>query len=152
MWWASLSDPFGLRAGPDGHHIHASCIAVGPRALLIAGPSGSGKSSLALELMALGAGLVADDVTELYEADGALMARAPATLPEAIEARGLGLLPAQLTGPCAVVAALDLGRRAAERLPQSRTILLLDQAIPLLHRPASGPVSAMLLQYLRHGR
>lgn len=151
-WWAFLSDPFDLRPAPDGHHIHASCIAFQSRALLIAGPSGSGKSSLALELMAFGAALVADDVTELYVADSALMARAPATLPEAIEARGLGLLPARLAGPCRVIAALDLGRRSAERLPQSRTILLLNQAIPLLHRPASGPVPAMLLQYLRHGR
>ena len=116
---------------------------------MLAGPSGSGKSSLALEMMALGAGLVADDITELSVSDDGLVADAPKTLPAAIEARGLGLLSAQLKGPTAVFAALDLTRRSAERLPPGREILLLGRSIPLLHRPASGPVPAMLLQYLK---
>ena len=40
--------------------LHASCVAVAGRAVLITGPSGSGKSSLALTLLAHGAALVAD--------------------------------------------------------------------------------------------
>ncbi|MEO0676475.1 MAG: serine kinase [Pseudomonadota bacterium] len=134
--------------GTDAVHLHASTVAWGGKALVIAGPSDSGKSSLALELMAYGAVLVADDVTELFVADG-LRARAPETLPRAIEARGLGLLKAQTLQEAQVVAALDLSRRSAERMPHPQKISILEQSISLLHRPASGPVGAMLLQYLK---
>lgn len=51
--------------GADRTILHASCVALDGRGLLILGPSGSGKSALALELMALGADLVADDRTEI---------------------------------------------------------------------------------------
>ena len=45
--------------------LHATCVAVDGRGLLILGPSGSGKSALALQLIALGAQLVADDRTRV---------------------------------------------------------------------------------------
>lgn len=99
-------------------------------------------------MMAFGADLVADDITELWS-DGALYARAPATLPKAIEARGLGLLSAHFVARARVAAALDLSRCGAARMPQAQNISLLGHSVPLLHRPASGPVAAMFLQYLK---
>ena len=50
----------------DPDTIHASAVALGPVGLLIMGASGSGKSSLALELMARGAKLVADDQVVVF--------------------------------------------------------------------------------------
>ncbi|MEO1532556.1 MAG: serine kinase, partial [Pseudomonadota bacterium] len=49
--------------------LHASAVALGERGLLILGPSGAGKTRLALELVALGAELVADDrvIVEAHE-------------------------------------------------------------------------------------
>ncbi|MEO0486292.1 MAG: serine kinase [Pseudomonadota bacterium] len=142
-------DPFALRpAGAGTYHIHATCVAIDGKALLIAGPSGSGKSSLAIEMLALGAELVADDITELSHTTG-IIARAPATLPRAIEARGLGLLPLSLLPQARVVAALDMSRCAAARLPPMQTIPLLGQTLPLLHRPASGPLAAALMLYVK---
>ncbi|MEM9349893.1 MAG: serine kinase [Pseudomonadota bacterium] len=148
MLWVYLSDPFALRPVEGGAHLRATTVAWEGKALLIAGASGSGKSSLALELMALGAGLVADDVTFLA-GDEELVARAPETLPRAIEARGLGLIDVDLVAQARVAVALDLSRRTAARMPQVQKISLLGHSIPLLHRPASGPVPAMLLQYLK---
>jgi serine kinase of HPr protein (carbohydrate metabolism regulator) len=72
--------------------IHASCIAIGGRAVLIAGRSGSGKSDLALRLIDRGAALVCDDYTTVEPRDGRLWASAPVTIAGRIEVRGVGIL------------------------------------------------------------
>ena len=61
--------------------VHASCVARDGRAVLIRGASGSGKSGLALQLMALGAGLVADDRTRLWR-EGDIFRRQRGNWPE----------------------------------------------------------------------
>jgi hypothetical protein len=53
--------------------LHASAIAIGGEAVALAGGSGSGKTSLALELCRRGAGFLADDVLALELVDGALV-------------------------------------------------------------------------------
>src|SRR4029077_15340497 len=79
--------------------VHASAVLVGPRAVLIRGPSGSGKSRLALELIEMArtgslpfARLVADDRVHLEAAHGRLLARPAEALAGLIEVRGGGLL------------------------------------------------------------
>ena len=71
--------------------IHASCVAIGDAGVLIQGPSGSGKSDLALRLIDRGAVLVSDDYTELSRLGDRLTARAPATIAGKIEVRGIGI-------------------------------------------------------------
>lgn len=72
--------------------LHASCIAIGGRAVLIEGRSGEGKSDLALRLIDRGAVLVSDDYTICTRADGALLGSAPPTIAGKIEVRGIGLI------------------------------------------------------------
>ena len=135
--------------GPDGGILHATTVARGNRALLITGPSGSGKSSLALRLLALGATLVADDRTFLAPRDGARpLASAPDTLPAQIEARGLGLIGVPLAPPTPVTAVLDLATPETDRLPPNRVVSLLGAAVPLLHNAESAHFAAALCLYL----
>ena len=141
---AAHSDPEGTAP------IHASCIAVEGRGLLILGPSGCGKSALSLSLMALGATLVADDRTCLADRDGALWASAPDTLHGRIEARGLGILLAD-AAPATVVAAVDLGREETERLPYPRSRAFLGHTLPLHYRVDAPHFAPALAQYLRAG-
>jgi HPr kinase/phosphorylase len=124
-------------------------VAVSGQGLLILGPSGAGKSSLALQLMALGASLVADDRTILTPgADGRLFASCPPAIFGLIEARGLGLLPANPAGSVILAAAVDLGQSETERLPEPRHILLLGCPLPLLRKVESTSFAAALFLYM----
>ncbi len=96
----------------------------------------------------MGAGLVADDVTEVF-LDDVPMARAPSSLPAMIEARGIGLLQTELVPQAQAFVALDLAKSTDVRMPEPQFIRLMGYDVPLLHRPAGGPVAAMLLQYLK---
>lgn len=136
----------------DGQNIHATAVAVAGRALLILGPSGSGKSALALALIGLGAGLVADDRTVLARRGGALVASCPPRLSGLIEARGLGLLRCPAHPPCPVALVADLSLTETERLPPPRGIVLLDVALPVVHKVDSPHFPAGLRLYLEHGR
>ena len=108
--------------------IHASAVLVGARAVLVRGPSGSGKSRLALALLQTVpvARLVADDRVHVEVHHGRLLVRPAETLLGLLEVRGLGLrrLPFE---PVAVVGLMvDLAIAHAERLPQedaSRTTI-----------------------------
>ena len=132
---------------------HGSAVAWGARCALIRGPSGSGKSGLALELMALGASLVADDRVILScEAEGVPMARAPDALRGLIEARGVGLLRADPAEAAIVVLVVDLGAVETERLPPERTTDVLGHAIPSVQKVESPHFAPAILQYLKAGR
>lgn len=130
---------------------HATTVAVAGRGLMIEGPSGTGKSTLALELMAYGADLVADDRTLLRRGAGpvAIWAEAPPMLPALIEARGLGLLGARLAGPVPLCAVVQLDLVETSRLPDRRSVTILGRQVTMFHRPERGPFAAALLQYLR---
>lgn len=137
---------------PDRTILHACCVAHAGRAVLISGASGAGKSALALQLMALGAGLVADDRTCLDARDGVLIASAPAAIRGMIEARGIGLLRAESVAHAPVRLAVDLDRAETERLPPERHTEILRCRIPLLHKVEHAHFPAAILQYLKGGR
>ena len=72
--------------------MHATCVDINGSGVLIVGRSGSGKSSLAINLLALGSTLVADDQCELVRKNNRFYIYKPASLPESIEIRGVGLV------------------------------------------------------------
>lgn len=132
--------------------LHASCVAFADRGVLILGPSGAGKSALALQLMALGAALVADDRVVLTETGGALVASAPPGLPAMIEARGIGLLRADLQGRARVALVVDLGQTETHRLPPQRHLVLQGVAVALVLGPVTGHFPAAIRHYILSGR
>lgn len=137
---------------PPDTILHATCVAVSGKAAIFLGASGSGKSALALNLMALGAELVADDRVILTKAGGAVCASAPDTINGMIEARGIGLLKARTTGPVPVGCVIDLDQVETARMPPVRQAILLGQSVTMLYRVDSLHFPAALMQYLKEGR
>ncbi|MEP2532141.1 HPr kinase/phosphatase C-terminal domain-containing protein [Shimia sp.] len=132
--------------------LHASCVAYAERAVLISGASGSGKSALALQLMAFGAALVSDDRTIVRAHGERLLARAPDTIRGKIEARGVGILKAASVEVAQVVLAVDLDRVETNRLPHPDEIVMLGQSVPLLCKVEAPHFAAALMQILRQER
>lgn len=134
--------------------LHASCVALNGRAVLILGASGSGKSGLALQLMALGATLVADDCTVLAPDpdSGGLIASAPAAIGGRIEARFVGILHAPRLPRAQVALAVDMDRAEDQRLPPARDTRFLDRGVPLLRRVDQPYFPAAILHHMIYGR
>jgi HPr kinase/phosphorylase len=104
--------------------VHASAVKVGERAVLIRGPSGSGKSRLAFDLILAGrsgqlppAVLVGDDRVRLDTAGGELLVSGAAELAGLIEIRGLGIRRCDFVAEAVVAVVVDLAAPDAERLP-----------------------------------
>ena len=136
----------------DGLLLHATCVAVDGRGILIIGPSGAGKSALGLQLIALGARLVADDQVALSLRDGALWAACPPTIRGMIEARGVGLLNADPVEGAEVVLAVDLEQTEAMRLPPRRKVSYLGRTVDLVLGQVGPHFPASLLLYVTAGR
>ncbi len=132
-------------------NIHASCVAIGRKGVLLLGASGAGKSDLALRLIDEGARLVADDRTDLFVKNRALFARAPHSIAGLIEMRGVGIIAVPSLPEVKLALAVRVGRAGA-RLPEQRFYappgaLAASRSVPLIAmngRESSGPAKIRL--------
>ncbi len=141
----------GAAPHPKETILHASCVSLSGRGLLLTGPSGSGKSGLALQLLALGATLVADDRAIVRRTGQTLLAEPPDAIRGLIEARGVGLLRAETVPSARLVAAVDLGQVETERLPPMREAWILGVRLPVFRKVDAAHFPAALLQFLKTG-
>ncbi len=108
----------------------------------LTGPSGVGKTGLALRLMAKGWQLVADDAALIWTSGGHLWARAPRATAGLIEARGLGLIAVPHRDVCRLELAVTLALDEPERMPDPTFELwsgLSLRAIAVQARAAAAP-------------
>lgn len=120
------------------------------RGALIEGPSGSGKSDLALRLLGAGTRLVADDRVIVWTSGGRLYGKAPEPLYGLIEARGVGVLP-EPPLDLAEIVLLARCTAAPERAPDEAPVQLLGVDLPTIHlSPFEAAAPAKLRRALEH--
>ena len=129
-----------------------SCVTLEDRAVLIQGASGSGKSELALHLMALGATLVADDGVLLSREGQSVIVRSPESISGLIEARGIGLLRAKPDPSAALFLVVDLDETEDQRLPPLRQISVLGLEFRLIYGKDRPNLAYGLIQILKSGQ
>ena len=113
--------------------VHGTAVRLGQAGVLLRGPSGSGKSDLALRLIEAGASLVADDQVALALDNAEIWLSAPPAIAGMIEARGVGILRLPRVSRAALRLVCDLvPRDQVERLPERGDCMLLGVTVPRL--------------------
>lgn len=118
--------------------------------MLITGMAGTGKSTLALELIALGAELISDDQTEIRPGEPPI-ASAPSEIAGQLESRGVGIieLPHQDRVPLRLI--VDLDGAEATRLPESHFRDLLGHPVRVIFA-RDLPARAAIVMAVLKGR
>jgi HPr kinase/phosphorylase len=137
---------------PGNASVHASAVLVGDRAVLIRGPSGSGKSRLAFDLILAGragliqaAVLIGDDRVILAAQQNRLLVRPASALAGLIEIRGLGIRRCDFTGEAIVGLVVDLCAEDAERLPPPEALRTTLAGVELARLPVTAGHSPLPL-------
>ena len=121
-----------MSARLSSENLHASCVAAGGRAVLIAGPSGSGKSDLALRLLDRGFTLVSDDRTIVRKEGSRLVASAPETIKGKLEIRGLGIIDVDSLADAPLALVVELTSDIQRMPDDSRERTMLGIGVPLI--------------------
>lgn len=137
--------------------IHASAVLVGDQGILIRGPSGSGKSRLAFDLILAGragqipaATLIGDDRVRLTDRGGRLVVQGVPELAGMIEIRGLGIRTVGFAAEGRVALVVDLDAADADRLPSPQALKTLVSGLEIPRIPVGRgyPPLPLVLAFL----
>lgn len=127
--------------------VHGTAVLIGPAGVLIRGESGSGKSQLALALIASGARMVADDRAFVSNCHGRLVVSAPDAIAGLLEVRSRGILSVPFERWAVLRLVVDLAEGGeVERLPSAADLWTELCGVRLARQPvAIGDLAASLV-------
>lgn len=149
--------------------IHATCVSLTGKGVLITGPSGSGKSELALRLIdqpgygvsdtLVSAQLVADDQVVVVQKPEGLFASPPGNLAGLLEIRGLGIVRMRYAAEVRIsLIARLVDEEQIERLPAASGLMdeIAGVRLPAISLSTASPsapakVRAALFALLKKG-
>jgi len=114
----------GKAEGSDRETVHATAVAIAGAGVLIRGPSGQGKSDLALRLIDRGAMLISDDQVDILCRGNELLLSPPPPLAASFEIRSLGIWEREYLSGVALKLIVDL-KQQTDRLPLDRQVMIL---------------------------
>jgi HPr kinase/phosphorylase len=132
--------------------LHASCVDFDGRGILIIGASGSGKSSLALACISLGAVLVGDDYVDLSVESDRIVATHPPNISGLIEVPRVGVLNCSFIERTFVALAIDMSQAEVDRLPPRRSLYVEKYEIPLIYGADIPYLHSVAYQLVTAGR
>ncbi|MFK5996753.1 MAG: serine kinase [Rhodobacterales bacterium] len=134
--------------------VHGSCVDFDGKAILAIGPSGSGKSSLALSLIALGGTLVSDDQVILTADVKGVTVSPPKVIAGKIEARHIGILNCPFVDRSHLRLIVDMSTKPKQRMPDVRRVTIGLHPIAVISgkETPSLPIAAKLLTVYGHAQ
>ena len=131
-------------------NIHATCVNIKKKGILFLGKSGTGKSDMALKMIAyFQAKLVADDRVDLQIFEGRLKATCPEKIKNLIEVRNVGLVNLKAEESAFIELVVELTTAPQERLPEQKFYEFEEIKIPLIKlNPFENSAPAKILAAL----
>jgi serine kinase of HPr protein (carbohydrate metabolism regulator) len=127
--------------------LQATCVAMDGRGVLIEGPPGSGKSSLALALIDRGAALVGDDGVLLERQGGRLVARPHPETSGLLEIRNLGIVAFTPCQEAPITLLIRLDEQAPRFIEEPESCEIEGMAVPLVRLWPHSPVLALRAEF-----
>ncbi|MGB0934980.1 MAG: HPr kinase/phosphorylase [Alphaproteobacteria bacterium] len=130
-------------------NLHGTCVIINGLGILLRGPSGSGKSDLALRLLHEGGKLISDDQVTLESMMGQLIARPPRSIMGQMEVRGVGVIPVNYESQAPVEYIFDMTPHdKIERTPEKATENILGVEVPVAKIDPFAASSVAKVNYL----
>ena len=130
---------------------HGSCVDFNGKGLLILGDPRSGKSSLALACMSIGAILVGDDYIVLNTCDNKIIANNPPNISGKIEVSRVGILNCDFIKKTKIDLVINMSEIEISRLPRKRYISLDKCQVSLIYGANIPNLHSIALQYFKKG-
>lgn len=135
--------------GGQPRNLHATAVVIGERGIVIVGPSGAGKTTLALALLDHFAGvgqfarLISDDQVFLSAKGARVVCRAPASIAGLAEVHGIGPQPVAYERSAVIDLCLELVEGQTERFQEQASLSVDGCSIPKIRVPARNVPAAL---------
>lgn len=127
--------------------IHGTAVAISGNGVLLLGPSGSGKSDLALRLIDRGAALICDDIVHIENIKELPQLRCAPNIAGKIEVRGIGICSVDFIHSAPLRLIIILTQDVDRMPPEHQRMTLAGYSVPMFKLPAFQPSSAIKVEW-----